>query len=77
MSTQYDFITKIDCFAQCQRLHTIAQECVNVLVVDSNGSQANAKSLLSLMSLDYNRKVRIITTTPEELFAVQNALRLK
>ena len=29
------------------------------------------------MSLDYNRKIRIITTTPEELFAVQNALRLK
>lgn len=77
MSTQYDFITKIECFAQCQRLHTIAQECASVLVIDSNGSQADAKSLLSLMSLDYNRKVRIIVTSPEELFAVQNALHLK
>ena len=77
MSGQYDFITKIDCFAQCQRLQAVAQECIYVQVIDSNGSQANAKSLLSLMSLDYNRKIRIITTTPEELFAVQNALRLK
>lgn len=77
MSGQYDFITKIDCFAQCQRLQAVAQECIDVQVIESNGSQANAKSLLSLMSLDYNRKIRIITTTPEELFAVQNALRLK
>lgn len=77
MSGQYDFITKIDCFAQCQRLRAVAQECIDVQVIDSSGSQANAKSLLSLMSLDYSRKIRIITTTPEELFAVQNALHLK
>ena len=77
MSGQYSFIIKIGCFAQCQRLQAVAQECIDVQVIDSNGSQANAKSLLSLMSLDYSRSVRVITSTSEELFAVQNALHLK
>ena len=77
MSGNYDFSIHINNFMQCQCLQAVAQECADVIVIDCNGSQANAKSLLSLMSLDYNRKIRIITTTPEELFAVQNALRLK
>lgn len=77
MTTQYDYSVKINNFMQCQRLQAVAQECIDVRVVDSNGSQANAKSLLSLMSLDYTRKVRIIASTAEEIFAIRNALQLK
>lgn len=80
MTTQFDPFDipfKIDNFLQCQRLHSIAQECLDVHVVDANGSMADAKSLLSLMSLDFSREVRIIASTSEEIFAIQNALQLK
>ena len=77
MSGEYDHVLKINNFMQCQRLQAVAQECVNVWVVDCNGSKANAKSLLSLMSLDFSRRVRIITSTAEELYAICNALQLK
>lgn len=43
MTTQYDYSVKINNFMQCQRLQAVAQECIDVRVVDSNGSQANAK----------------------------------
>lgn len=42
--------------------------------IDRNGNQANAKSLLSLMSLDYSASVRIVASTAEELFALYTAL---
>lgn len=45
-----------------------------VVVIDRNGNQANAKSLLSLMSLDYSASVRIVASTAEELFALYTAL---
>lgn len=77
MSGNYDFSIRINNFMQCQCLQAVAQECADVIVIDCNGSQANAKSLLSLMSLDYSCKVRIITSTAEELFALRNALQLK
>lgn len=77
MSGNYDFSIRINNFMQCQCLQAVAQECADVIVIDCNGSQANAKSLLSLMSLDYSRKVRIITSTAEEFFALRNALQLK
>lgn len=77
MSGNYDFSIRINNFMQCQCLQAVAQECADVIVIDCNGSQANAKSLLSLMSLDYSSKVRIITSTAEELFALRNALQLK
>lgn len=77
MSGEYDYILKINNFMQCQRLQAVAQECVDVWVIDCNGSKANAKSLLSLMSLDFSHKVRIITSTAEELYAIRNALQLK
>ncbi len=77
MSGNYDFSIRINNFMQCQCLQAVAQECADVIVIDCNGSQANAKSLLSLMSLDYSHKVRIITSTAEELFALRNALQLK
>jgi phosphotransferase system HPr-like phosphotransfer protein len=77
MIGSYDFSIHINNFMQCQCLQAVAQECADVIVIDCNGSHANAKSLLSLMSLDYSRKVRIITSTAEELFALRNALQLK
>lgn len=77
MITDYDYIIKINNFMQCQRLQAVAQECIGVQVIDYNGSLANAKSLLSLMSLDYSHKVRIIASTAEEIFAIRNALQLK
>lgn len=77
MSGQYDYLVRIKNFIQCQRLNAVAQECIRVAVIDCNGSKADAKSLLSLMSLDYSRKVRIITSTAEELYAIRTALRLK
>lgn len=77
MTAQYDYVIKLNNFMQCQRLQAVAQECVDVCVIDSNGSTANAKSLLSLMSLDYTHKVRIIASTAEEIFAIRNALQLK
>lgn len=67
MNGSYDFSIHINNFMQCQCLQAVAQECADVIVIDCNGSHANAKSLLSLMSLDYSRKVRIITSTAEEL----------
>ena len=51
MSGSYDFSIRINNFMQCQCLQAVAQECADVIVIDCNGSQANAKSLLSLMSL--------------------------
>lgn len=77
MTTQFDLPVKINNFLQCQSLHAIAQECVDVRVIDANGSQADAKSFLSLMSLDFSHKVRIIASTSEEIFAIQNALQFK
>lgn len=77
MSGSYDFSIRINNFMQCQRLNAVAQECIQVAVIDCNGSQANAKSLLSLMSLDYSRKVRIVASTADELFALRTALQLK
>ena len=51
MSGSYDFSIRINNFMQCQCLQAVAQECADVIVIDCNGSQANAKSLLSLMTI--------------------------
>ena len=77
MSGLHDYSIKINSFAQCQRLQQVANECISVQVVDMNGSTANAKSLLSLMSLDFTHKVRIIASTADEIYAIINALQLK
>ena len=77
MNRQYDFYVKICSFSQCQRIHAVAQECQDVRVFDAKGSVANAKSLLSLMSLDYSNSVCITTSTQEEYFAIRKALYLK
>lgn len=77
MSTQHEFTARIVSFADCQRINHVAKECTQVVVIDRNGNQANAQSLLSLMSLDYSAKVRIIAATAEELFALRTALSLK
>lgn len=74
--TMFDTVLRIDCFRQCEILNAVAQDCQSVVVIDRNGSQANAKSILSLMSLDYSGRVRIIASTPDELFAIRNALSM-
>ena len=70
MGTAHEFTARIRSFAECQRLNQVAKECGQVVV----GNQANAKSLLSLMSLDYSASVRIVASTSEELFALHTAL---
>ena len=72
MGTAHEFTARIRSFAECQRLNQVAKECGQVVV--RNGNQANAKSLLSLMSLDYSASVRIVASTSEELFALHTAL---
>lgn len=74
MGTAHEFIARILSFAECQRLNQVAKECGQVVVIDRNGNQANAKSLLSLMSLDYSVSVRVMASTAEELFALHTAL---
>lgn len=54
MGTAHEFTARIRSFAECQRLNQVAKECGQVIVIDRNGNQASAKSLLSLMSLDYS-----------------------
>lgn len=74
MGTAHEFTTRIRSFAECQRLNQVSKECGQVVVIDRNGNQANAKSLLSLMRLDYSASVRIVASTAEELFALYTAL---
>lgn len=74
MGTAHEFIARILSFAECQRINQVAKECGQVVVIDRNGNQANAKSLLSLMSLDYSASVRVVASTSEELFALHTAL---
>ena len=69
-----EFIARILSFAECQRLNQVAKECGQVVVIDRNGNQANAKSLLSLMSLDYSASVRVVASTAEELFSLHTTL---
>lgn len=77
MGTTHEFTARIRSFAECQRINRVARECGQVTVIDRNGNQANAQSLLSLMSLDYSANVRIVASTAEELFALRTALTLK
>lgn len=63
MGTAHEFTARIRSFAECQRLNQVSKECGQVVVIDRNGNQANAKSLLSLMSLDYSASVRIVAST--------------
>ena len=74
MSTRHEFTVHIRSFAECQRINQVVKECAQVIVIDRNGNQANAQSLLSLMSLDYSANVRIIASTAEELFALHTAI---
>ena len=77
MSTQHETVVHIRCFSDCLRINRIAKECQSIVLIDRNGNQANAQSLLSMMSLDYTGKIRIIASSGEELFAVSNALTLQ
>lgn len=76
INTMFDTTFRIDCFRQCEIINAVAQDCQSVVVVDRNGSQANAKSILSLMSLDYSGRVRIIASSPEEIHAISHALAM-
>lgn len=74
--TMFDTTFRIDCFRQCEIINAVAQDCQSVVVIDRNGSKANAKSILSLMSLDYSGRVRIIASSPEEIHAIGHALAM-
>jgi len=51
---------KIESFIDVQTLHDLATNSVaHVTVFDTNGSNANAKSILGLMSLSYVEPVAI------------------
>lgn len=44
MGTAHEFTTRIRSFAECQRLNQVSKECGQVVVIDRNGNQANAKA---------------------------------
>lgn len=57
-------------FNQVKRLHDVVSRSkmfidVNVKIADAFGSIADAKSLLGMMSLNYNRPIKIICENNE------------
>lgn len=58
----------ITSFGQVQRFVTAAQCCRDdVGVHDANGSIADARSILGMMSLDYSRPVKVVCENETEL----------
>lgn len=59
---------KITNFAEVKTLCKLAQDIdIEIGVHDANGSVADAKSLLGLMSLDYSKPVNIVCEEPNIL----------
>lgn len=58
----------ITSFGQVQRFVTAAQRCSDdVGVHDANGSIADARSILGMMSLDYSHPVKVVCENEAEL----------
>lgn len=67
--------TKITSFRQVQMLVKIASKIPEKIGVhDGNGSVADAKSILGLMSLDYSRPVNIVSESESAIMNCLNAV---
>lgn len=66
---------QISNFRQVQRLVDTANKVsANIGVYDGNGSIADAKSILGLMSLDFTRPVKIVSESEQAVLDCINAV---
>lgn len=65
----------ITSFKQVQKFVAAAQHCTgDVDVHDANGSIADARSILGMMSLDYSRPVKVVCEDETALTSCLNAI---